>query len=308
MPYENLTTFFGKPVEDFQAGAEAWDVARAVARLRTEYDSQDTVPMLLADYAALPGVEATEALVIGYWQGDDSESSSQAIVEALVTYAERLPNLRALFLGDIVSEENEISWINQSDLSALWPAFPLLEHMQVRGANDLSLGRFEAPRLTTLIVESGGLPRRVVQEALAAGAPELRHLELWLGTDNYGGDSTVEDFADLFAGRLFPKLGTLALRDCDYADALAAALAGAPILERIATLDLSMGNLTDAGAEALLASPSVARLSRLDLHYHFLSDAMMARLERLGPAVDLSEQQEEEEYGGEIYRSVAVSE
>ncbi|UHC19928.1 STM4015 family protein (plasmid) [Methylobacterium currus] len=308
MPYENLTTFVGKPVEDVQSGTGTWDVARAVPRLRIEYDSQDSVPALLGHYAALPGTEATDALVIGYWQGDDSQGSSQAIVEALVSYAERFPNLRALFLGDIVSEENEISWINQSDLSALWPAFPHLEHLQVRGSNDLSLGRFEAPRLTTLILESGGLPRRVVQEALAAGAPELRHLELWLGTDEYGGDTTPEDFADLFAGRLFPKLETLALRDCAYADDLAAALAGAPVLERITTLDLSLGNLTDAGAEALLASPAVARLSRLDLHHHFLTDATMARLERLGPAVDLSERQEEEEYGGTIYRSIAVSE
>lgn len=308
MPYENLTTFFGKPVEDFQSGTEAWDVARAVPRFRIDYESEDSVPMLLASYAGLPGIEATDALVIGYWQGDDSQGSSQEVVEALVTYAERFPNLRALFLGDIISEENEISWINQSDLSALWPAFPNLEHLQVRGGTDLALGRFEAPHLTTLILESGGLPRRAVQDALAAGAPDLRHLELWLGTEEYGGDTTPDDFADLFAGRLFPKLETLALRDCAYADDLAVALARAPVLERITTLDLSLGNLTDRGAEALLASPAVARLSRLDLHHHFLTDATVARLEKLGPAVDLSERQEEEEYGGTIYRSIAVSE
>lgn len=308
MPYENLTTFFGKPVEDFQNGAEAWDFDRAVPRFRIEYDSEDSVPVMLGNYAALPGAEATDALVIGAWHGDDSEGSSQAVVEALVSYAERFPNLRALFLGDIVSEENEISWINQSDLSALWPAFPNLEHLQVRGANGLSLGRFEAPRLTALIIESGGLPRRVVQEALAAGAPELRHLELWLGTEEYGGDSSPEDFADLFAGRLFPKLDTLALRDCAYADDLAAVVAGAPLLERLSTLDLSLGNLTDAGAEALLASSLVAKLARLDLHHHFLTEATMVRLAALGPAIDLSEQQEPDEYGGEIYRSIAVSE
>jgi len=308
MPYENLTTFFGKPVEDFQNGMEAWDFERAVPRFRIAYDSDDSVPAMLGSYAALPGAEATDALVIGYWQGDDSEGTSQAVVEALVSYAERFPNLRALFLGDIVSEENEISWINQSDLSALWPAFPQLEHMQVRGATGLALGRFEAPRLTALIVESGGLPRRVVGEALAAGAPELRHLELWLGTDEYGGDSTPEDFADLFAGRLFPKLNTLALRDCAYADDLAAAVAAAPVLERVSTLDLSLGNLTDAGAEALIASPAVAKLSRLDLHHHFLTEATMTRLAALGPAVDLSEQQEPDEYAGEIYRNIAVSE
>ena len=31
----------------------------------------------------------------------------------------------------------------------------------------------------------------------AAELPNLEHLELWLGTDSYGGDATVADLADL---------------------------------------------------------------------------------------------------------------
>lgn len=302
---ENLTTFFGKPVQDFKAGAESWDFAGTVPRFRLEYDADEKMPELIAAFANLPGVEATDAIVIGAWEGGES---SQDIVEALVAYKDRFPDLRALFLGDIVSEENEISWINQSDLSALWPAFPHLEHVQVRGANDLSLGRLASEHLTTLIVESGGLPVRVIREALRAETPNLRHFELWLGSDAYGADSTVDTFVDLLAGKLFPKLRTLGLRNCEYADELAAAVARAPVLERIDTLDLSLGNLTDEGARALAASPLVAKLSRLDLHHHFLGDAMMERLRSLGPEVDVSEQQEEDEYGGEVYRNIAVSE
>lgn len=305
MPYENLTTFFGKPVEDYKDDAESWDAAGTVPRFRIEYDSDENIPAMIGNYAALPGTEATQAIVIGSWPNDET---SQEIVEALVAYKDRFPDLRALFLGDIVSEENEISWINQSDLSAIWPAFPKLEHAQVRGTNDLSLGRIASSSLTTLILESGGLPRRIVREALAAELPELRHLELWLGTDDYGGDSTPEDFADLLAGRLFPKLRVLALRDCDYADDLAAVVAQAKILERIETLDLSLGSLSDTGGKALAASPAIAKLPRLDLHYHFLSDAMMAQLAALGPEVDVSQQQEAEEYNGTIYRTIAVSE
>ena len=70
------------------------------------------------------------------WMGTSSDT-----VTALVTYRERLPNLKALFLGDIAYEENEISWINQSDLSPLWPSFPHVEHIKVRGGNNLTLGR-----------------------------------------------------------------------------------------------------------------------------------------------------------------------
>lgn len=302
---ENLTTFFGKPVQDFSGSELAWDFAGAVPRFRQEYDSGDDIVEMIGAYAALPGAEATEALVIGCWE---SGESPQAIVEALVAYADRFPELQALFLGDIVAEESEMSWINQTDLSALWPAFPRLEHAQIRGSNDLSLGRLASASLTTLIIESGGLPLRVIREALAAEAPQLRHLELWLGSESYGSDSGPADFAALFAGGLFPKLRTLALRNCEYADRLAAAVAEAPVLARIDTLDLSLGNLTDEGAAALVRSTAVRRLSRLDLHHHFLGDAMMERLRHLGPAVDLSDRCEEDRYGGEVYRNIAVSE
>lgn len=302
---ENLDTFFEKPVRDFTGEEESWDAATAVPRFRLEYDSDGNIPEMIGQYASLNEVEATDAIVIGMWEGGES---SQDIVEALVSYKAHFPNLRALFLGDIISEENEISWITQCDLSALWPAFPRLEHVQIRGATDLSLGRIVSGSLTTLIIESGGLPVRVVREALAAEAPNLRHLELWLGSENYGSDSVPGTFADLFAGRLFPKLSTLGLRNCEYADELAATVAEAPLLERIETLDLSLGNLTDAGAAALAGSPLVGLLSKLDLHHHFLSQAMMKQLQDLGPKVDLSDQQDEEEYGDETYRNIAVSE
>lgn len=301
---EHAETFCGKPVRDFDAATTHWDLAY-VPRFRLDYDEDGDLPGRIAAYAALAGTDATEAIVIGMWtHGEDSSS----VVEALVAHKDGFPALRGLFLGDIVGEENEISWIEQCDLSPLWPAFPKLEHMRVRGATQLSLGRLVSPTLTTLIVESGGLPRSVVREALAAQTPKLAHLELWLGTDEYGGDSTVHDFADLFEGKLFPNLRVLALRDCNYVDDLAKAVAEAPILGRIDTLDLSLGNLTDEGGAALAASPHVATLPRLDLHHHFLGDAMMAKLKALGPEVDLSEHEQAEEYGGEVYRNIAVSE
>ena len=40
--------------------------------------------------------------------------------------ADRLPALEALFLGDITFEQQEISWIQQSDISPLFLAFPRL--------------------------------------------------------------------------------------------------------------------------------------------------------------------------------------
>jgi hypothetical protein len=175
----------------------------------------------------------------------------------------------------------------------------------VRGGNGLDLGSLALPRLRTLVLESGGLPGKIVQQVAAANLPDLEHLELWLGTDEYGGDFTLADLAPILAGDRFPKLRYLGLRDSLDADDVAAAVARAPITERIRVLDLSLGALGDEGAQALLESPAVARLEKLDIHHHYCSEGMVAKLTRLGIDVDASDTQDEEEDSG---RYIAVSE
>jgi hypothetical protein len=76
-------------------------------------------------------------------------------------------------------------WIQQCDVSPLFAAYPRLEHFCVRGADGLSFGALRHDRLKSLIIQSGGLGANVVRE-VAADAPELEHLELWLGDENYG--------------------------------------------------------------------------------------------------------------------------
>jgi hypothetical protein len=308
---ENLTEFGGKPVVDFTMADTTFNVNKHTPRIRVRNSRKGktaSIPELLAAYAKLPEAARTQALAIGLW-GFEGEDSGP-VVEALVAYRDKLPELRALFVGDITYEENEISWINQSDLSALWPSFPKLEQIGVRGGNNLSLGRIRSNTLKSLTIEAGGLPQRVIREALAAEAPNLEHFEVWTGCEDFGGDSAPEDFAALLAGDLFPKLKTLALRDCEYADELAKALAVAPILERIEVLDLSLGNLSDAGAEALATSPLIARLKKLDLDHHYMSDAMMERLRALPLEVELSERADDwdDECDEGDVRAIAVSE
>jgi hypothetical protein len=108
--------------------------------------------------------------------------------------------------------------------------------------------------------------------------PALTHLELWLGTDNYGGDATVEDLRPILAGTRFPRLTTLGLRDAEIADQVAAALASAPVVARLEVLDLSLGLLSDTGASALLAGQPLTHLRHLDLHHHFISQPVQDRL------------------------------
>ncbi|HEY0734382.1 MAG TPA: STM4015 family protein [Herpetosiphonaceae bacterium] len=307
---EHVTQFAGLPVIDWEPGTAL--SATTIPRLSLSYEAYKEGQRWIDLFAALlndPAAATVPGLVIGPWfVSGYSEDTSASVVEALVNAHQSLPNLRALFLGDIISEESEISWINQSDISPLFDAYPALEHLTVRGGNDLRLGRLRHDRLRSLILQSGGLPAGVVREIAAAELPSLEHLELWLGVAEYGGDATLADLQPLLEGSRFPQLVTLGLCDSEQADAIAAAVATAPILERIRVLDLSLGTLGDKGAAALLASPAVARLEKLDIHHHYCSPEMVARLESLGITVDASDPQVEDEDDGESYRYAAVTE
>jgi uncharacterized protein (TIGR02996 family) len=269
---------------------------------------RDDLDAFLADpYAGL-----VQALVLGFCFGEESDEPSEEVVEAVVSARERLPRLRSLFLGDITYHENEISWINQSDLTGLLQAFPQLEHFRARGGTELELRKFKHENLKSLAFEAGGLPRQVVRAVGASDLPALEHLELWLGTEEYGADTTVADFKDILSGKNLPKLRYLGLRNSQIADAIAVALAKSPLLGRLRVLDLSLGTLGKRGAEALLAIPSLARLEKIDIHHHYVPPDLVSRLEALGPEVDASEAQEADEPDdpdqAEGYRYVAHSE
>lgn len=262
------------------------------------------LPQFLAD----PAAESVAGLIIGDWGGTAEGNDSAAVVEALVTARDKLGGLVALFIGDMVCEECEVSWINQSDMSPLWDAYPNLRHFRVRGGEGLSLGRLEHDALESLVIETGGLDAEVVREVAGAKLPQLQHLELWLGTDEYGATARPEDLAPILAGDKFPKLRYLGLRNSYIADEIAKAVAEAPVLKQLDELDLSMGTLTDDGAQALLESSLVPGLKRLNLEYHFMSPEAMAKFEALSIEVNVDDRQEEDEYDGETFRYVAVGE
>ncbi|NRQ35671.1 STM4015 family protein [Nonomuraea sp. NN258] len=244
-------------------------------------------------------------LLIGEWQESYSESS-EPIVAKLVEHAARFPALRTLFFGAMSADQCEISWIRQSDLTPLLEAYPKLERLEIRGGTELRLSPVRHEALRVLRIETGGLPGEVARAVAACDLPALDHLELWLGVDSYGGDTTVADLEPILSGARLPALKYLGLQDGEFQDDIAAAVASAPVVARLETLSLSMGVLTDAGAEALLTGQPLTHLRKLDLHHHFLSTAMMGRLRQSLPGVelDLSSQ----ETTDRDWRYVAVSE
>lgn len=303
----NLDVFCGKAVEDFNPEAGILDYNMRAYRVRLTYDMYDsgtTIESLIRAFASDPKAAEAEDLVIGAFDFESSTTTS-GIVSTLCELKDQLRSLRNLFIGDITYEENEISWIQQCDVSPLFSAYPNLVHFQVRGGNDLSLGTLTHDKLETLIVETGGMHPSTITEVCNAKLPNLTKLELWLGSSDYGFDSTVEDLRPILDGKLFPKLKYLGLRDSEISDAIAKSLNGAGVLDLIEELDLSMGTIGDEGAQALLDNPTIRKLKSLNLSHHYLSDAMMEKMETLGIPVDMEDQNEEEEEG---YRYVEVAE
>jgi hypothetical protein len=304
--YEHLTEFYGKPVKDYDP-TEPLDNAYAY-RISEDYNDKQAWLEKFNAFLADPQSSEVNSLLIGTWTQEMWDNNSASVVEALVTAHDRLPNLKALFLGEIVMEESEISWIHQSDVSPMLVAYPELEHFQVRGGNDLSFGTITHANLKTLIVESGGLDGNITRQVVKAHLPALEHLELWFGTEEYGGTTTLEDLQPLLDGENFPFLKYLGLRDSEFADQIAHAIATAPIMERIDVLDLSLGTLGDEGAVALLTSPNINRLKKLDIHYHYCTDGMVERLKQLSLELDASQPQTADVDDGVEDRFVAVSE
>jgi hypothetical protein len=304
---QNLTTFNGKPVQDYTTGNPI--APGTCYRLRLDWDAYENggnLAEMLTAFLENPAAGELTELVIGNY-APECDNDSSALAAVLVASAAKLPKLEALFFGDITYEEQEISWIQQCELGPLLQAYPLLETVVVRGGSGLGLDIGRHPSLRSLTVQTGGLPASVLAQIAASDLPRLTHLELWLGTDDYGGDATVEDVAALVDGK-HPNLTFLGLMDSEMADELATALANWTLPESLETLDLSMGTMTDAGADALLAQQRLAHLKRLNLRHHFMSDTKMQAVADAFPNADLSDQQQADVYDDEVYRYVEVAE
>jgi hypothetical protein len=303
----NLDTFCGKNVLDFNIEDDMQDLDKVVYRLRLDYDEFDdgqTIVERIEQFAEMAHAPDVHELIIGQW-AQDSDSGPTELVNKLVELKDTFTNLKALFIGDITYEELEISWIGQGDLSPLLAAYPKLELFQIRGGADLSLSTLNHANLKTLIIQTGGLPPNVVNDVSNAQLPNLEKLEMWLGSDNYGFDSKIEDFETIINGGKFPKLTYLGLKNSMIQDDIAIKVAQSPILDQLETLDLSMGILTDTGAQALLDSSKLGHLKLLNLNHHYMSEGVMEKLKGLGIPVSMEDKEDEED---EENRYVEVSE
>ena len=107
---DHIDSFAGLPIFEFDPDGTPPENPSAVAiRLSTGFEESEQFQTKWDALFAADWVGQIQALVIGEW-GDAYESSVP--VESLVERAAAMPGLRALFLGELIGEESEISWIS----------------------------------------------------------------------------------------------------------------------------------------------------------------------------------------------------
>lgn len=307
---ENITTFAGLPVVTVEAGSPFPEAPQPVAwRLTVPFDAGETEagnPLLIDSINAAPDPESVTALVIGMWASAyDSGPPMAQLADALG----RFPALTALFVGEMTYEECEISWISQGDYTPLLTGLgQRLDQLWIRGGSDLAWGAVTLPVMTQLVIQTGGLDARVVRGIAASTLPRLTHLELWLGTDQYGANTTDEDIRTLLDSPGLPALTHLGLKNSDRAEAELPVLAGSSRLRSLRSLDLSMGVLDD-DAIGLLTGGAFAHLRVIDLRQNYFSADGVRALRTALPQAITDDQREiedpDEDWSGKF---VAVGE
>lgn len=310
---DNVSIFANRQVENFVTEVGIPDPINTAYALRCEYDEEESAVDKLEELLQHPSSGTLKALIIGAWSGEVTDYSSSGIIEALVAASNKLINLKALFIGDIHYQESEISWILQSDVSPILQAYPNLEILQVRGGTGLEFSSVQHDNLEALIVETGGLNADTIAQICACNFPNLTHLELWLGSAEYGGNSSTYDLRPILTELVFPNLIYLGLRNSTYSNDITEAVINSSLIEEIKILDLSMGTLTDKGADVLLTSLGVRQLDILNISENYLSDDKVSLLSlqqsrgNFNVSV-MTNEQKKDDYEEEDYRYCSVAE
>ena len=273
-----------------------------------EYESGKSAETMVKDILEDSEFTELDELVIGSW-GGPYEEDCQPVIDAIVENADRFSHITKLFVGDMDYEECEVSWIMQGDYSQVWKAMPQLKELTIKGSMDLTLGEIEHENLESLTIICGGLGTTVIKQIEKAKLPSLKKLLLYIGVEDYGFDGDAGTIKELLANSDFPNLTYLGIVDSEIQDELAQVVLECKYIHQIETLDLSCGTLTDKGGSLLLEKlPELSNIKKLDVHHHYLSDEMMHKIRKLSPEVDVSEQEEAEEWDGEIWYNAMLTE
>lgn len=274
-----------------------------------DYNEGDkSVNTMVPDILADEEFAQIDELIVGCW-GEAWEDSCQAVIDGIIENKEKFAHIKSLFMGDMDYEQCEVSWIIQGNYSKLWEALPNLKELTIKGSTGLELGEIAHENLEKLEIICGGLGSDVIEQIMNAKLPNLKKLNLYLGSDGYGFDGDEKIIENLLKNSDFPKLEYLGINDSEIQDEVTKVVLNSKYMSQISTLDLSNGTLSDEGGVLLLeALPKYPNIKTVDLHFHYLSDGLMKKLGKLPIDIDMDEQNEADEDDGEVYRYAMLTE
>ncbi len=281
-------------------------------------DEEEPDPIMLADAARAVRkcssgrfIDSLRFGLAGYTDKNDWAPTLRALAEA--PHPDRIRELR---FDDYVFTDCEISWATMGDLAGLFAPFTRLELLHLKSGAGGTLGELDLPRLRTLIRESGGLAASEITAITTASWPKLRHLEIWFGSPNYGGDSTVASIRSILDAKNVPRLRHLGIVNCTWVEDAIDALAHSKILPQLHSLDLSKGILARRGVALFREHAAAFRhLASIDLTHNLLASEEAEQIRDVLDNVIVCDQRErelddyeEDEAEGEMVRYVAVGE
>jgi len=141
--------------------------------------------------------------------------------------------------------------------------------------------------LQILVLVTGGMPSTILNGIFRCNFPQLKHLEIWIGSSNYGNDTRANDIAQYFPedreNGLFPMLEYFGLRNCDNIQDYVSMIAKSFLMSRIRILDFSLCGISHQSCLDLVhgligRKETLYLLELVDLHRNALNDQQATEL------------------------------
>jgi hypothetical protein len=283
LPNRHTNIFANRQVVNFQPGMEIVHSQEIAYALRTSIFGDVTLKRELSDLMQNPNVNKIENLVFGYCGYGCSAYS----IHILIEHHQLLAGLKNLFIGDIIDSEYPFYHMPQDDdISEILSTYNSLESLHIRtGSNrcsDNGYLRFRSKEglkheiLKVLRIESTGMSKQTLIDIQNLELPSLEYLELWIGQDNYSENNSIDDLMMILSGEQFPHLKYLGIKNCDFADEVAAELSTSSRMKSLIELDLSMGTLTKKGLMKLVNCVDINSLDTLNLSFNYIDNSTIA--------------------------------
>jgi hypothetical protein len=164
-------------------------------------------------------------------------------------------------VGDMGYDTCEISWIRNGNVTPVFTNLSNLVCYKSQGCGNMSMDITYHPKLSKICIISSNLSGSFVSSLLESEFPALIHLELWLGTRDYGRSCDARDLAKLLATKeeietngleVFPSLEHLGIINTQNTDEICPMIAASALLRRLRVLHLEHGELTANGVKHLV--------------------------------------------------------